>query len=112
RLGDAPAVGTGLAGADIDPGLVRDAVLPGICAFVDVTALLEQGEQPLHSLLVARLGGADEVGGAEAEVVPERPELRRDLVDELLWRAVRRLGGALDLLPVLVGAGEEEDVEA
>jgi hypothetical protein len=39
-------------------------------------------------------------------------ECLRDLVGELLWRDAGGGGAALDLLAVLVGAGEEEGVVA
>ena len=38
-FGDAAAVGAGRAGRNIDVGLVGDAVLAGVGAFVDVSAL-------------------------------------------------------------------------
>jgi len=56
---------------------------------------------------VAGLGGADEVVVAEPELVEVGLERAGHLVDELLGRLARRLGGAGDLLAVLVGAGEE-----
>ena len=61
---------------------------------------------------MARLGRADVVVVGEAHAVPQRAELRGDLVGELLRWDASGGGGALDLLAVLVGAGEEEGVVA
>ena len=66
----------------------------------------------LDALLVAGFCGADEVGVGDAHAAPEVAEGLRDLVGELLRGDAGGDGGALDLLPVLVGAGEEEDVLA
>ena len=44
--------------------------------------------------------------------VPQLAKLGGNLVDELLGRAAGSVGRALDLLPVLVGAGEEPGVHA
>ena len=70
------------------------------------------GEELLHAALVAGLGGADEVVVAEAHAVPEATELGGDFVGEVLRRLAGGLGGALDLLAVFVGAGEEPGVVA
>ena len=61
---------------------------------------------------MARLGGADVVVVGDAHAVPEVAEAGGDLVGELLRGDAGGGGGALDLLAVLVGAGEEEGVVA
>ena len=63
-------------------------------------------------LVVARVGGADEevVGGVDDR--HQLAELRGVAVGQLLRRDPLALGGGLDRLAVLVGAGEEEDVLA
>jgi hypothetical protein len=61
---------------------------------------------------VAGFGGADIVVVGDAHALPERLELGGDLVGELLRRDAGGSGGALDLLAVLVSAGEEEGVVA
>ena len=66
----------------------------------------------LGALLVAGFGGADVVVVGDAHAVPEVAELDGDLVGELLRGDSGCGGGALDLLAVLVGAGEEEGVVA
>ena len=68
--------------------------------------------QRLHALLVPVGGGADEVVVGQAHPVPERAELGGDFIGELLRSLSRGLRGALDLLSVLVGAGEKVSVEA
>jgi len=55
-------------------------------------------------------GGADVVVVGDAHALPEILEGLRDLVGELLRRDAGGGGGALDLLAVLIGAGEEEGV--
>ena len=61
---------------------------------------------------MAGVGGADVVVVGDAHAVPEGAELGGDLVGELLRRDAGGGGGALDLLAVLVGAGEEVGVVA
>ncbi len=64
----------------------------------------------LDALLVLGAGGADVVVVGDAHALPEVCEGLGDLVGELLGRDAGGGGGALDLLAVLVGAGEEEGV--
>ena len=66
----------------------------------------------LHAALVALVGGADVVVVGDAHALPEVLEGGGDLVGELLRRDSGGGGGALDLLAVLVGAGQEEGVVA
>ena len=73
---------------------------------------MEEGEETLGSLLVAGFGGADEVVVGEAHAGPEVAELGGDFVGELLWGDSRCRCAALNLLAVLVGAGEEVGVVA
>src|ERR671936_92151 len=53
-------------------------------------------------------GGADEVVILNSHAVPKSAIGGCDLVHELFRRQSGGRGGALDLLPVLVGAGEEQ----
>ena len=55
-------------------------------------------------------GGADELVVGDAEAIPEGAEFAADFVGELLRRFAGGGGGALDLLAMLVGSGEEERV--
>src|SRR5271165_3571581 len=57
-------------------------------------------------------GGANEIVVRQTHAIPERAEFRGDFIRELLWRFARSLRGALDLLTVLVGAGQEPCVMA
>ena len=75
-------------------------------------AVVEVREELLDASLVAGLGGADVVVVGDAHALPEGAELGGDLVGELLRRDAGGCGGALDLLAVLVGAGEERGVVA
>ena len=61
---------------------------------------------------MAGFGSADVVRVSDAHAVPEIFELSGDLIGELLGGDAGGGGGALDLLAVLVGAGEEEGIVA
>ena len=111
-FGDAAAVRTADAGGAVDVSLVGDAVLAGVGRKVDVAAVLEGLEEVLDALLVTEFGGADEVVVGDAHAVPQGVERGGDPVGELLRGDAGGVGGALDLLAVLVGAGEEEGVVA
>jgi len=111
-LRDASAVRAGRTRRNIDERFVGDTVLAGVGALVDISAVLQQREELRDSALVARLGGADKVVVGEAHAVPQSAELRRDLIGKLLRAAIRLLGRALNLLPVLVGSGEEKSILA
>ncbi len=89
---------------------LADGVLAGVGAEVDGAAAVEVGEEFLGAALVGGVGGADVAVVRQAHAVPEGAEGLRDLVGELLGRDAGGGGGALDLLAVLVGAGEEEGV--
>src|SRR6185437_13940179 len=81
---EASAVGAGRARGCVDEGLVGDAVGTCVGVEVNVAALEERGEELLNTSGVARLRGADVVVVGETHAVPQRAELRRDLVGELL----------------------------
>src|SRR6266498_2000289 len=57
-------------------------------------------------------GGADVVVVGDAHPVPQAAEFCGNFVGELLRGFTRGFGGALDLLSVLVGAGEEPSVKS
>ena len=59
---------------------------------------------------MALLGGADQVVIGNAHRVAHGPEIGRDPVGEGLRIHAGVGGGLLHLLPVLIGAGQEEDV--
>jgi len=58
------------------------------------------------------VGGADEPVVADLELLPQVLEPRRDRVAVGLGLHALLARDALDVLPVLVGAGQEEDVVA
>ena len=112
-FGRASALRAGRAGADsVNVEFVEHAVLAGIAALVDVTVVADTPPQLLHAMYVAIGRGADVVVVGNAHPVPQASEFRRDFVGELLRRAARGFGGALNLLSVLIGAGEEPRIEA
>src|SRR5215213_8945376 len=59
---------------------------------------------------MARLGCADEVVVSDVQKASHTAERAGDLIGKLLWRETARLSRALNLLPVLVGAGQKPDV--
>ncbi len=92
--------------------LALHAVEAGVLAVDDVAGVVDALQHLAHDLLVALLGGADEVVVADAEAVPGGAELPGDVVGVRLRRLAVRLSGLLDVLAVLVGAREEEGVVA
>src|ERR1700727_48001 len=111
RLRDPSASRAWIAGLrPIDVEFVRHAILPCICALVDVSVVANHAEQFLRALFVALFGRADEVIIRDAHPLPKIAKLRRNLVGILLRRFAGGLRGALDLLTVLVGASQEESV--
>ena len=112
-FGGASAIRARSAGADgVDVEFVGDAVLAGVSAFVDESVIANLAPERLHSLLVARGRGADEIVVGETHAIPERAKLGGDFIGELLRRFVGGLGGAFDFLSVLVGAGQEPGIIA
>ena len=107
-----PQSGQGAPGGDVDVGFVRNAVLAGVGALVDEAPIAERGEEVLDAALVAVFGGADEVVVGEAQR-SQRPRNSAEMaVANSCGVQPGELGGALDLLAVLVGAGEEPRVDA
>jgi hypothetical protein len=70
----------------------------------------EQSHKVGHRAVVARLGRADEVVVRDVEQSPCIAEALAGAVGLFLRRDAVRLGGALALESVFVGAGQEEDV--
>ncbi len=110
-FGGAAAVGAGIAGFGVvDVEFVEDAVLAGVGAFIDVAGVEAALEEPADGFVVAGFGGADEVVVLDADAVPEGAVFVGDDGGEFLGGASGGLGGALDFLAVLVGAGGEDGV--
>ncbi len=65
-----------------------------------------------HAALVDQVGGADEAVVADVVALPQLAEGRRDPVAVLLLGDALLARDTLDVLAVLVGAGQEEDVVA
>ena len=93
-------------------GLVRHAIPTVVAALIQVAGLLHALPQVLHGMMLARLGGADEVVVGDLELAPKLLEVRSLAVGPLLRRHVVLGCGLGDLLAVLVHAGQELDVIA
>src|SRR6266436_2376286 len=90
-------------------GLVAHRIPAGKPAEIDLAATLQLAPQRLDAAYMTRLGGADEVIIADVQETRHLLPGGRDAVDELLRRdpgGARRL---LDLLTMLVAAGQEFD---
>ena len=88
------------------------AVVAGVLALVDVALLIELGEDLLAGLHVVVVGGADEAVVADVHQLPQIFDGGDDLIHILLGGHACVGGLVLDLLAVLVGAGQEHDVAA
>ena len=95
--------------------LAGGAVLALVGALVDVALFVHLLEDLLHGLAVVVVGGADEAVVGNVHQLPQIPHALfavHDLIHEGLGGHAGLLGLGFDLLAVLVGAGEEHDVEA
>ena len=88
-------------------GLVAHRVPAGIAAEIDLIAPHQLAPERLHAGEVARLGGADEIVVADRHDAGQLAEPAGDAVGERLGRDAGIGGRLLDLLAVLVGAGQE-----
>ena len=91
---------------------LADAVVALLFVLVDLPFIVETLEHSLHTFLVQRIGRGRPAVVADFEFFPKRDEFRRDLIDELLRRDAGFLGRLLHFLPVLIDAGEEENLFA
>src|SRR5258707_15897983 len=108
---DPSASRAGIAGLRaIDVEFVRNAILPRVCALIDVAVVANAPEQLLHTLSVARFRSANEIVVRNPHPLPERTEFRRDLVGILLRRLARSFRRTLNLLPMLIGAGQKKRI--
>ena len=92
--------------------LAGHAVQAAVDVLVDVAVLVDPAQEVLDRLVVPRLGGADEVVVGDVEIGPGGGEPGGQPVGPPGRGETLLLGGPGHLLPVLVGAGEEEDVVA
>ena len=89
--------------------------LPYILALVDVALLVHLLEDLLDGGHVVVVGGADEAVVGDVHQLPQvqdAPGALHDAVHKLLGGDAGLLGLVLDLLAVLVGAGQEHDLAA
>ena len=83
-----------------------------VLALVDIALLVQLGEDLLAGLHVVVIGGADEAVVADVQQLPQVLDRGNDLVHIFLGGNTGVGGLVLDLLAVLVGAGQEHDVVA
>ena len=83
-----------------------------VLALVDIALLVQLGKDLLAGLHVVVVGGADEAVVADVQQFPQILDGGHDLVHILLGGHAGIGGLVLDLLAVLVGAGQEHDVVA
>src|SRR3954465_6257741 len=94
-------------------GVVRlrvHAVEAFVRAELDVAGVVARLQQLFDAGVVTGFGGTDEVVVSNTEPPPRGAELFGDAVGVREGRQSFRFGGALDLQPVFVCAGEEVDV--
>ena len=89
------------------PALATHAVHAVVVSLVDVALGLHALPHGFHRRDVVGVGGANEAVEADARLLPNVFELGHDPVAVFLRALVLLAGDALDLLPVLVGAGQE-----
>ena len=81
-------------------------------AFVDIALLIQLGEDLLAGLHMVVIGGADKAVVADIQQLPQILDGGHDLV-HILFGGDAGIGSLiLDLLAVLIGAGQEHDVVA
>ena len=86
------------------------AVVAHILALIDVALLIQLGEDLLAGLDVVVVGGADEAVVADVQQLPQVLDGGHDAVHIFLGLHPGGRGLVLDLLAVLVGAGQEHHV--
>ena len=93
-------------------GLIADRVPAGIFVEIDVTGCLHPPPDRLRGPIMARLGGADEIVVGAVQPLDHGAETRHVAIQQVLRRQTIPRRRLLDLLAVLVGAGEKEHVIA
>ena len=95
--------------------LARRAVHAGVLALIDIAVVVHFAEDALDAPDMVIVRGADEAVVGDVHQLPEIEHALlagNDLIDKLLRRDAGGFGLVLDLLAVLVGAGEEHHVIA
>ena len=88
------------------------AVVADVLALVDIALLVQLGEDLLAAFHVVIIGGADKAVVADIQQLPQILDSSHDLV-HILFGSYTGIGSLiLDLLAVLIGAGQEHDVVA
>jgi hypothetical protein len=85
-----------------------DAVEALVLLEVDLAGVVQRAQDCLNRAHVIGIGGPYEAVVGESEFLPGPAKRRRVLVGDLLWGHAPLLCNLGDLLPVLVGPGEEE----
>ena len=93
-------------------GLAGRTVPALVFALVDVALIVELLENLLYGLHVALVGRADEVVVLDVHQLPELLDAVHDMIDVRLRRHAGIARLALDLLPMLIRAGQEKHVVA
>ena len=93
-------------------GLAGLAIKPLVVALIDIALVVHFFEYLLHGFLVILIGGPDEFVIGYVHQLPEILDARNDIIDIFLGGNARRLGFILDLLTVLIRAGQEKGVVA
>ncbi len=91
------------------------AVFALVRALINIAIVVHLSEDLLHGGAVIVVGGADEPVVGDVHQLPQVENALfalHDVIHELLGRHAGLLGLGLDLLPVLIRAGEEHHVEA
>ena len=86
--------------------------MPLVGTLVNISALVELGEDLLHRLYVLFVSGTDKLIVADVEIVPSALDHVRNAVHELLRSNASLFGLVLDLFAVLVGTRQKEHVIA
>src|ERR1035437_8346271 len=112
-FGGAAAIRAGTAGLGVvHIGVIEDAVLAGVVAFINLPPFAAAAEQILDAVGMAVAGGALEAIDVEAENLPLLAELFRDGVGIFLGSFSLGNGCAFDVDAVLIGAGGEDGMKA
>ena len=85
------------------------AVVADVLALVDIALLIQLGEDLLAGLHMVVIGGADEAVIADIQQLPQILDGGNDPVNVLLGGHACIGGLVLDLLAMLIGAGQEHD---
>ena len=86
------------------------AVMADVFALVDIALFVQLGEDLLAAFHMVIIGGADKAVVADVQQLPQILDGSHDLIDILLGGDAGIGSLILDLLAVLIGAGQEHDV--